>query len=100
MDDLAATGFGCLGLFVGLLVGWFVNSEKEPDSRSYSSIILAVGSTAASFIPLFSPHAGREMLVYPITLLGGLLTAPFFDVAYNWFYGLPWVKKVNKKARS
>lgn len=98
MDCLAIVGFSCLGLFVGLIVGWFCNQEKEPDSKSYSSIILAVGGTAASFIPLFSPKTGREIWFYPIALLAGLLIAPFLDVAYNWFYGLEWVKRVNKKA--
>jgi predicted permease len=100
MDSLAAIGFSCLGIFVGLIVGWFVNSEKEPNPKSYSSIIFAVGSTAASFIPLFSPKVGREIFLYPVALLTGLLIATFFDVAYNWFYGLKWVKAVNKKAES
>jgi hypothetical protein len=100
MDCLAIIGFSCLGAFVGLIVGWFVNQESEPDSKSYSSIIFAVGSTAASFIPFFSPKTGREIWFYPIALFVGLLTAPFFDVAYNWFYGIQWVKNINKKSRA
>jgi hypothetical protein len=99
MDYLAIIGFCCLGAFVGLIVGWFVNQEAEPDSKSYSSIIIAVGSTVASFIPFFSRTTGREIWFYPIALLGGLMTAPFFDVAYNWFYGIKWVETINDKVK-
>jgi hypothetical protein len=99
MDCLAITGFSCLGIFIGLIVGWFVNSEKEPGPRSYGAIILAVGGAATSFIPVFAPTTGREIWFYPIALLGGLLTAPYLDVAYNWFYGVEWVRNVNKRAK-
>jgi len=99
MDQLAMVGFSCLGIFVGLIVGWFVNQEKEPTAKAYTSIILAVGSTAVSFIPLFSPTKGREIWLYPIALLAGLLIAPFLDVAYNWFYGIAWVKKINSRVK-
>jgi len=87
MDFLAVAGFTCLGLFVGLIVGWFMNQKKALDGKGVSSIILAVGSSAVSFIPLFSPKAGREFWFYPIALLVGLLIAPFLDRAYDKFYG-------------
>jgi hypothetical protein len=99
MDSLAIVGFYCLGTFVGLVVGWAVNQESELELKSISSMILAVGGSGASFIPLFSPNAGREIWFYPIALLVGLLIAPLLDVAFNWFYGLRWVKKINGKAK-
>jgi hypothetical protein len=100
MNCLAIVGFVCLGLFVGLLVGWFVNSEREPDSKGYSAVIVAAGGAAAGFVPFFSPMAGRELMFYPIALLAGLLIAPVFDVLYDWLYGLEAVKRINARARA
>lgn len=87
MDGLAVAGFVCLGLFIGLIVGWFVNQEGSLDAKSVSSIILALGTSAVAFIPLFAPRTiGRELWFYPIALLAGLLVAPFLDIAYDKLY--------------
>ena len=86
MDGLAIAGISCLGLFVGLIVGWFVNQEEPLSAKSVSSIIVALGGSAVSFIPLFSPKADRELWFYPIALLVGLLIAPFLDKAYDKLY--------------
>jgi hypothetical protein len=94
MDCLIAAGFISLGAFIGLLVGWAVNAEKEPSAKGYSAIIAAGAGAVASFVPFFSPLTAREMWLYPMALLAGLLLAPLFDVAYTWFYSRPLIADV------
>lgn len=88
MDALAIAGFSSFGLFVGLLIGWFVNDDKTSKGadRAYAKVIIAIASSAVSFIPLFAPVAGRERWFYPIFLLVGLVVSPLFDVGLQWFY--------------
>ena len=78
MDGLAIAGFCSFGLFIGLLIGWFVNDDKtsKEKDKGYVKIVIAIGSSAVSFVPLFAPVTGRERWFYPIALLVGLLVSP------------------------
>jgi hypothetical protein len=55
MVILAIFGFLCFGLFVGVIVGWYLNQDTAFDAKSINSIIVVVGSRAVSFIPLGAP---------------------------------------------
>jgi hypothetical protein len=99
MDFLAVIGFVCLGTFIGLMVGWFLNSANEPTGKEYSAIIAAAAGAFASFVPFFLRQAGREIWFYPIALVVAMLLAPLLDAMYHWFYGWDWVIGVHKKVR-
>lgn len=100
MNCLAIIGFATLGTFVGVLVSWAMSSRKEPEGKTYVGLITAVAGAAAGFIPLFSANKATEMWFYPIGLMIGLIIlGPLLDTAYNWFYGLKWVKDLEKRAR-
>jgi hypothetical protein len=86
MNNHALTGFSAQGIVVVLMVGWCVNSEKEPTAKTYGSMIGAGAGAIASFVPFFASASSHEIWVYPIALLFGLLVAPFLDVAYVRYY--------------
>lgn len=91
MDVLAIAGFCSFGLFIGILIGWFVNDDttsKDKD-KAYVKVVIAISGSAVSFVPLFAPLVGRERWFYPIALLVGLLISPLLDVYFQWFYSRP-----------
>ena len=96
MDGLAVFGFLMLGGFIGLLVGMFAGSERAPEAKAYSAIILAVGSAGISFIPLFASNSSREMWFYPVGLFVGFIFAPVWELFTTWFYNRAWVVKIFK----
>lgn len=97
MDCLAIAGYSALGIFIGNLVGWAVNTWEGQTAKGYTALIGAVAGVA-SIVPLFSPKVGGEMWFYPIFLLIGLLVSPLLDLAFSWFYGLPSVKAIHERA--
>lgn len=98
MDGLAIAGFCSFGLFIGILIGWFVNDDTTKDKdRSYVKVVIAISGSAVSFVPLFAPLIGRERWFYPIALLVGLLISPLPAVYFQWFYSRKSIKALFPK---
>jgi hypothetical protein len=96
MNCLAIVGFSSLGVVIGLLVGMFANSEEAPEAKAYSAIILAIGSSAATFIPLFAAQSNKEMWFYPVAMLVGFILTPPWEFITTWFYSRPYIVKIYK----
>lgn len=87
MDLLVVSGVLCLGLLIGLLVGWYVNEAK---SMTFPVLVGAVnilaGSGVLAIFHLISPAPTREYWLYPVGLLVGVLIAAPLDVLLNRLY--------------
>jgi hypothetical protein len=88
MDWLVITSVVALGFVIGLLIGWFVNEDQSFTATGLTtSISVLSGAGVLGFFHYVSPNGPtREVWLYPIGILAGLLTAPFFDIFYNALY--------------
>jgi len=88
MDLVVAFGSASLGLVVGLFAGWFANEEQPFTANNLASAVAVI--TSAGVIGLFAYLSKgsvlREIWLYPVGLLVGVLIAPPLDVMYTRMY--------------
>lgn len=92
MDWTVAVGCACLGILIGLLVGFYVNEAKQMDYRVLQGAIWVLAGTGV--IAVFSLLGGigtvtREYWLYPVGLIVGFVLAPVCDVMHNRLYESP-----------
>ncbi len=88
MDPIICAGVVSLGLVIGMLVGWFVNEDREFSVGGLvASVTVLSGSGVVGVFQLVAPQGStREFWLYPVAILIGILIAPFLDRFYNGLY--------------
>jgi hypothetical protein len=81
MDWMVATGAVCLGILIGILVGFYVQEEIKWDRRALVGAISAFagGGVMALIHSLVSNGAPREFWLYPVGLLGGFIVGTIWE---------------------
>jgi hypothetical protein len=85
MDALAIVGTLCLGILVGLLIGWYLDQEQPFTITALVTVTsILSGAGVLGVFRLITPVGGlREFWFYPIGLLVGVLIAPPLDRYYD-----------------
>jgi hypothetical protein len=82
MDLITVLGVTCLGILVGVLVGYYVNEAKKMDySVLQGSIWVLAGAGVVAVFSLVggSHEPTREYWFYPMGLLVGFLVSPHYS---------------------
>jgi uncharacterized membrane-anchored protein YhcB (DUF1043 family) len=87
MNWIVASGATCLGIFVGILVAYFVEEAEvmSPKVLSTSVSILAGGGVVAIFRLVSGPTGlSDEIWLYPVGLLVGFVVGTLVESLWPW----------------
>lgn len=81
VDWLIVLGAFWLGMFLGTLLGFYVQEAEEWGSRALGvSIWVVAGSSTLVLLQFLNPSAGtREVWFYPIGIVGGFIVGTIWE---------------------
>jgi hypothetical protein len=82
VDSLAAGGAWCLGLLVGVMVGFFVQETEDWDRRALVSAVgVFTGGGVLAILRWAASLGGREVWFYPMGLVVGFVIGTIWEHA-------------------
>lgn len=88
LNIIVILGVFCMGGFVGILVGYYVNESKVMSLKVLNGVVWVVAGGAILTLLKFLDAGGLSIALwcYPIGLLGGFLISPLIDIWIDNLY--------------